>query len=212
MNILKKLKNGLFLSSKVNKKALLVFVLGLTITTTAIAQTGTSFGIKGGLNYNANGEYFESINTNVKNPDRNIGYHVGLFGKFGDKLYLRPELVYTATKSDYDSATFSLKKLDAPVLVGINVIGPISAFGGPSFQYILDSDFEGVTIDKIENDFTVGVNFGIAVNFESFGIDLRYERGLGDNEATFLSNNNIAINDRLDTRPDQLILSVSLKI
>lgn len=212
MKILKKLNEYLFSTSRVNKKVFLVVVLGLVISSSAFAQKGTSFGIKAGLNYNANGDYFESANTSVTNPERNIGYHVGLFGKIGDDLYFRPELMYTATKSDYNSESFSLKKVDAPLLVGVKLIGPVSVFGGPSLQYILDSEFEGITIDTLESDFTVGLNFGVALNFEAFAIDLRYERGFSDNEATFLDNNNISINDRLDTRPDQIILSLSLKI
>src|SRR5690606_41989781 len=50
--------------------------------------------------------------------------------------------------------------------------------------------------------FSVGLNFGIGVNLNRLGIDLRYERGFSNNEATFLGNNGIGT-DRLDTRPDQ---------
>ncbi len=186
-----------------------LFLIAILITSTiSLAQTNTKFGVKGGLNYNANGKYFESASDSYENPDRNIGYHLGVFGKFGDSFYFRPELVYTATKSDYDSGEFDMKKLDAPILVGFQVLGPFSVFVGPSFQYILDSEFDNVNIDNIKNDFSVGLNFGIAVNFENFGLDLRYERGFSENEATFLGNNGIIINDRLDTRPDQLIASI----
>lgn len=175
------------------------------------AQIDSSFGFKGGLNYSANGDYFESIGDNAKTPDRNIGYHLGVFGKIGDKLYLRPELVYTATKSDYASDEFSVKKLDLPVLVGIRVLGPLSVFAGPSFQYILDSEFDGITIDNVQDDFSLGLNFGIGVNFNKIGIDLRYERGFNNNEATFIDNNlGAAVLSRIDTRPDQLILSLSI--
>jgi len=153
------------------------------------AQTGSAFGIKGGLNYGGNGDYFESINANVENPDRNLGYHVGIFGKIGNKLYLRPELMYTATKSDYDSNEYSVKKIDAPVLSGLKIIGPVSVFAGPSFQYILDTDFEGINIETIEDDFSVGLNLGIGLNFNSIGIDLRYERGFNNNEDTFIDDN-----------------------
>ncbi len=175
------------------------------------AQNGSAFGFKGGLNYSANGDYFESIGDNAKNPDRNIGYHLGVFGKIGNQIYFRPELIYTATKSDYDNNDFNVKKLDAPLLVGIKVLGPVSVFGGPSLQYILDTEFDGIDIDNVEDDFSVGLNFGIALNFNKIGIDLRYERGFSDNEATFLSNNNIGIS-RIDTRPDQLILSLSIAL
>ena len=46
---------------------------------------------------------------------------------------------------------------------------------------------------------------------DKFGIDLRYERGFNDNEATFINNNlGAGVVSRIDTRPDQLILSLSL--
>lgn len=191
------------------KHLFFILLIALAIPTAIMAQTAQGIGLKGGLNYNANGDYFDSIEMNSKNPERNTGYHIGLFGKIGDKVYFRPEIVYTSTKSDYDDDTFKLQKLDAPLLVGIKVLGPISVFGGPSLQYILDSEFDGVAINEVEEDFSVGLNFGIGINFNKLGIDLRYERGFSDNEATFLGNNGIGI-DRLDTRPDQLILSLSL--
>lgn len=193
------------------KLVLTVFICSL-FSLTSVAQTGSGFGFKGGLNYGGNGDYFESISDNFESPDRNIGYHIGIFGKLGNRLYFRPELVYTSTKSDYDNGEFDLQKLDAPLLVGIKVLGPFSVFAGPALQYIIDSDFESLNINDIENDFSVGFNFGIGVNFNRFGIDLRYERGFSENEATFINNNNLISADRLDTRPDQLILSLSVKI
>jgi len=190
------------------KNLFLALGVSFLIPVALSAQTAQGIGFKGGLNYNANGHYFESISENSKTPDRNVGYHVGIFGKIGDNLFLRPELVYTSTKSDYDSDTFEMQKLDAPILVGAKIFGPISVFAGPSFQYILDTEFDGIKISDVKNDFTVGLNFGIGLNFNKLGIDLRYERGFSDNEATFI-NSNITTNDRLDTRPDQLILSLS---
>jgi len=201
------------ISQKVKRVKLVAFSIALLFTIMLNAQTNSGFGFKGGLNYNGNGDYFESISNNYQNPDRTIGYHVGVFGKIGKKLYFRPELVYTSTKSDYNAGEFDLKKLDMPLLVGVKVIGPIQVFGGPSLQYVLDSDFENATISDVENDFSVGLNFGIGVSFNNIGLDLRYERGFNDNEATII-NNNININNpnRLDTRPEQLILSLSIML
>ncbi len=176
-------------------------------------QEGNSFGIKGGLNYNANGDYFESISSSAQDPDRNIGYHIGVFGKIGNDFYFRPELMYTSTKSDYDSDDFIMQKIDAPLLFGVKVIGPLSVFGGPSLQYILDTEFDGIQIDNVENDFSVGLNFGIGLNLGRLGIDLRYERGFSENEATFIGNNlDAGVVSRIDTRPDQLILSFALAL
>ncbi len=186
---------------------LLLFAFVLNIQ----AQQGKGFGFKGGLNYNANGNYFQSIDSNAKNPERNVGFHFGLFGKvgFGDKIFIKPELVFTSTKSDYDDASFKMQKLDVPLLVGVKFLKYFNAFGGPSLQYIIDTEFDGVAIDEVKNEFTVGLNFGVGVNIYKVGVDLRYERGFSKNEATFIGDNGVDIS-RVDTRPDQLILSVSL--
>lgn len=179
---------------------------------TAFAQNGSGFGIKGGLNYGANGNYFESAGEAAKNPDRNIGYHIGLFGKMGNRFFFRPELMYTKTKSDYNGNKFDMSKLDAPMLVGLKVIGPLNLFAGPAFQYILDSKFEGIGINDIEKEFSVGLHIGAGVNLGKLGIDLRYERGFSKNEAKFVNTNITSLPDsKIDTRPDQLILSLSVK-
>ena len=195
------------------KKSALFAALLALIGFSLNAQNSSAFGIKGGLNYSANGDYFESIGDNAKSPNRNIGYHVGVFGKIGDKLYFKPELVYTATKSDYESNDFKIKKIDAPLLVGLKVLGPVSVFGGPSLQYILDTEFDGINISNVADEFTVGLNFGIGLNLNKVGIDLRYERGFKDNEANFINNNlGTGMASRFDTRPDQLILSLSIAL
>ena len=181
-------------------------------STSLFAQSGSGFGIKAGLNYGGNGDYFESVTTNFENPDQNVGYHIGVFGKLGNKLYFRPEIVYTKTKSDYDKGDLDVQKIDVPLLVGLKVLGPVNVFAGPSLQYILDTDFGDATVNDIDNDFSVGLNFGIGLNLNRLGIDLRYERGFSDNEATFIDNNNVISLDRLDTRPEQLILSLSYRL
>ena len=191
------------------KKSVITLVLLAFVGFSMTAQNKSSFGFKGGLNYGANGDYFDSVNLNRNNPDQNIGYHVGVFGKIGNKIYLRPELVYTATKSDYNNDEFNVKKIDLPILVGLRVIGPVSVFAGPSMQYILDTDFRGIDIDNVRDEFSVGLNFGIGINFNKIGIDLRYERGFDNNEASFIEDNIITIS-RIDTRPEQLILSLSI--
>ncbi len=191
------------------KKTILFAAIGL-MGITAQAQKGPGFGIKGGLNYGGTGDYFESTEQAYKDPKGNVGYHLGIFGQVGEKIYLRPELIYTKTKSDYENNSLDMSKLDLPVLLGINVIGPLKVFAGPAFQYILDTDYDGITIGDVENDFTVGLNIGAGISFGKFGIDLRYERGFSENEVTVVEG--AFSNDRIDTRPDQLILSASLKL
>ena len=194
-------------------KKTLLMVAFAAFSTFSFAQVDSKFGIKAGLNYNANGDYFESASAVAKNPDRNVGYHIGFFGQIGTRVYVRPELVYTKTKSDYDSDEFKMSKLDVPVLLGAKVIGPLHVFAGPAFQYILDTEYDGITINDVKNDFTVGINIGAGVNLGMLGIDLRYERGFSENEGRFINTNITTIGEsRIDTRPDQLILSFSLKL
>lgn len=183
-------------------------ILLIGTITLSQAQTRSGFGFKAGLNYSANGDYIETIGAVSQNPDRNIGYHFGIFGKLGSNHFLKPELVYTKTTSDYSSGSFHMQKLDAPVLAGLR-FGPVSIFAGPAFQYILDTEFENIHVEDIESDFTVGLNVGVGFNLNRLGIDLRYERGFGHNEAIFLNENGVDLS-RIDTRPDQLILSLSL--
>jgi len=194
------------------KKSFLMAVFAF-VSLTAFAQKDSGFGIKGGLNYNANGDYFDAAEDAIKDPSRNVGYHIGLFGKLGNRFYVRPELVYTKTKSDYDGDSFDMSKIDVPVLIGTKIIGPLHVFAGPAFQYILDSEFEGISSNEIESDFTVGLNIGAGVNLGKLGVDVRYERGFSSNEADFISSNVTELNpNRLDTRPDQIIVSLSMKL
>ncbi len=192
------------------KKLSLSLIFCLSLMSFVHSQNRNGFGFKGGLNYNANGDYFSAAQTNAENSDRNIGYHIGIFGKIGRKWYFKPELVYTKTKSDYNNASLNMQKIDAPLLVGVEFFRFLNVFGGPSLQYILESDFNNLSVDNIKNDFTVGLNFGVGVTINKIGIDLRYERGFSENEGTFIENNTNILPSRIDTRPDQLILSLSL--
>jgi len=89
MKILKKFhkltKNRLNMS----KNSFLFTLLIALISTATYAQTASGFGFKAGLNYNANGNYFESASNNAQHPDRNVGFHFGVFGKFGKELYFK---------------------------------------------------------------------------------------------------------------------------
>ncbi|WP_046756048.1 outer membrane beta-barrel protein [Kordia jejudonensis] len=184
----------------------------------ATASCFAQFGVKAGLNFNSNGELKlqDVINAgeNIveESGDAKIGYHFGAYYNVDlGKLYLRPEVVYTKTKSEYQSNAYDMSKIDIPLLVGLDIVGPLSVFAGPAFQYTLDNDFENNTISDVQNDITVGFNFGAMVKIGNVGLDVRYERGFTENEATILDSNNIQIGT-LDSRPSQIIFSLSLKL
>lgn len=189
------------------KNRFLITIAALAIACTTYGQM--SFGFKGGINYNSNGKLFENVSEATQNPDKNIGYHLGIYAKQDfNGWYIRPELFYTRTSSDYEIASFDMSKVDLPVLVGINFNSPFSIFAGPSLQYIIDTNLEGFNLGDVANNVTLGLNVGVGLQISNFGIDLRYERGLSENEVDFTG----ISEGWIDTRPDQIILSISVKL
>ncbi|TXN34330.1 PorT family protein [Flagellimonas hymeniacidonis] len=202
------------------KKTLLMAVLTL-MGSAVFAQSGSGFGIKAGLSYNKNGDLIGSVGDAgqniVEGAEGKAGYHIGFWGKLDfPKIYLRPELVYSKTKSSYDldgaSNDYDISKLDLPVLLGYKLIGPLHIFAGPAFQYTLKNDLGDIEVEDVENDFTVGLNAGVGVNLGKVGVDVRYERGFSENEARFVSNNITNIEGRVDSRPSQIIFALSVKL
>ena len=201
-------------------KITLITLIFITATSLTFAQSG--YGIKAGLSYNSNGELAEIINntqTVINNKGNGkSGYNIGFYGKLDlGPLYIRPELVYTKTTSEYElnstRTDYKLSKLDAPILIGIHVLGPLKVFAGPAFQYILTEDFNGLQRKAVEKDFTVGLNIGAALELGALGIDVRYERGLKSNETSFIDNNIGSTSSyTLDSRPSQIIFSVSYRL
>ena len=203
------------------KKSLLLAVFAL-IGITAFAQKDSGFGIKAGLNYNQNGDLsFKQVQSAgedlITGSDGKVGYHVGFYGKLDmPKIYIRPELIYTKTKSSYEvdggTNNYDVSKIDLPVLLGYKLIGPLHIFAGPAFQYILSNDLEDVELDNLKNDFTIGAHFGVGVTLGNIGLDVRYERGFSKNEAEFIGDNITDISGRVDSRPSQIIFGLSLNL
>ncbi|MCL6267865.1 outer membrane beta-barrel protein [Flagellimonas myxillae] len=202
------------------KKTLFIAVLAL-MGTAAFAQSGSGFGIKAGISYNKNGDLIGTVGDAAQNikegAEGKTGFHAGFWGKLDfPKIYLRPEIVYSKTKSTYsvngDSNDYDVSKIDAPILLGYKLIGPLHIFAGPAFQYTLSNDLGDLEVEDVKNDFTVGLNTGIGVNLGKVGLDVRYERGFSENEAEFIGDNITDISGRVDSRPSQVIFALSLKL
>jgi len=194
-----------------------ILVLSMALLLTAFyANAQSGFGIKGGLSYNSNGKISDDSDTFIENEGKGkSGYNVGIYGKMElGPIFLRPELVYTKTTSEYilnsKAVDYKISRLDMPVLIGFKLIGPLSVFAGPAFQYTLENDFNDIKYDDLENEFTVGFNFGAGLDLGRLGLDVRYERGFNKNEATFIENNTTSY--RLDSRPEQIICSLSYRL
>jgi len=202
------------------RKVFLMMSLAFAFSQTSTAQI--NFGLKAGLNYNS--ESIQSVSEDVfTEAESKTGYHAGIWLRFKLPIigfYLRPELVYTNLENELlykitptqttQPTSYNFQKVDLPVLIGKKFLGIGNIFAGPSFQYILNSDFSLNDIEDVDTDgFSVGLQFGAGIELGNLGIDVRWERGLNDVESTFLN----AINERVtfDTRVNQIIIGLSYK-
>ena len=202
----------------------IIFTLFLILVGLHYSQAQIDFGIKGGINYNS--ESYIDVKNDILDSDSNgkAGFHAGIWTRIKLPIvgfYIRPELVYTALKSELTSsgetiADYDFQKIDIPVLFGKKFLKVAHIYAGPSFQYIIDGDIDLKQLgsSKIETeDITVGLQLGAGIELGKFGIDIRWERGFSDTESNFITNNTDDTSEtfEFDTRVNQIILSVSLK-
>ena len=197
----------------------LVCIICLTLGVIQAAQGQIQFGVKAGINYNNNGNLKLSnvLNNAIEGADAKSGFHAGLW--FRGKLpiiglFIRPEIVYTQVKSSYaykgTAISYDFQKIDVPVLVGKKFFGVASVFIGPSFQYVLGTNFGVNTVNEVSLDqFSLGLQSGFGLEFGKFGIDVRWERGLSSSEASFADGIG---NFTIDNRTNQIILGIAYRL
>ena len=76
----------------------------------------------------------------------------------------------------------------------------------------MSNDLEDFQITDVENDFTVGLNVGVGLNLGRLGLDVRWVRGLSENEATIITDITNISNAQIDSRPNQFVFSASIKL
>ena len=159
------------------------------------------FGLRGGINTYSIGEII-TVGSNGPNgpeaglvfdPVKDVGYQFGGYfvAQFG-KFYLRPELNYMSFENHYDfpdkQSRWSRSKIDFPILLGYDILEPVSIYAGPDFGFFSDATIEGVqgtsfTTGNVGPDLektSVNLALGVIFRFKSIGIDLRYELGLAE--------------------------------
>lgn len=193
-------------------------LIALLFSGVALTAQETKFGIKGGFNYGATGDY-ETLSqiagdaSSIIDGEEKSGFHAGLFGQFEILgIFIRPELMYTQLNTEYKTIDYKVSKIDAPILVGVNILGPLNVKAGPAFQYIMKNELENASFDigDPENKITLGYQLGAGIDIGKIGFDVRYE-------GAFKENNSFAetasdANVRIDNRPSQWILSLSLAL
>lgn len=202
-------------------KKVLVAIL-LVVGMSQYSEAQLQFGVKAGVNYNS--DSFKDVSNDVLNgAESRTGYHAGIWLRAKLPvvgLYLRPEIVYTELSNNVNylrtgvptKTDFTFRKIDVPVLVGKKVFGIGNVFAGPSFQYIMSSDFGFSDLSEISTEeFSLGIQLGFGIEFGRLGVDVRWERGLSATETSFVDN---AINSNVnfDTRVNQIIFGVAYRL
>ena len=194
---------------------MLCLALGLTQLSTAQIQ----FGLKAGMNYNNNGDLKLSnvLGDVIQGADAKSGFHAGFWfrGKLPlTALFIRPEFLYTQVKSTYAykgvKTSYDFQKIDVPILIGKKFFKVASVFIGPSFQYVLGADFGLNTVTNVSLDkLSLGIQSGFGLEFGKLGIDVRWERGLSNTEASFAD---ALGNFTIDNRTRQMIVGLSYRL
>ncbi|GMQ24341.1 hypothetical protein Aoki45_10230 [Algoriphagus sp. oki45] len=190
-------------------KSIILCLFGfILIQAPLIAQQGSGFGVKGGLNFNTSGKYFKDAGDIFSQPSQNMGYHLGVFYQLTSyDISLRPELIYTKTEFNTDLGLAQYQKIDMPVLVKLRLFQIIGFSIGPSFHYTFDEEFSAPELFEATDPFSLGFQLGLGVNIGPVGLDLRFEREL--NERRYTLDNVLG---KEEFKNQQLILGLSFMI
>lgn len=211
-----------------NKFVLVAFFCIGSFLSTIHAQE-FKFGLKGGVNKTFGGTITGIASTPQYTDDTfhaegEIGFHGGAWAQvnFG-RFFVRPEVVYTAQESRFDFPTrpsiYSVDMVSVPLVVGINVWGPVDIYAGGAYNKIMDSNLEGTEpadqLIVVQNN-PISAQAGLKVEFGSFGLDFRYDHTLAteENQIIDIVNSIYGINraNFEDARLHQFIVSLTIKL
>jgi len=176
------------------KKILVVclFLAGVVVSTTSLAQVQFSLGIKGGVNF---------ANINVSDPqatwDGKTGFHGGAFALFKVTAFaVQPELIFSqqGSKVSFNSqdinANFSY--LNVPIMAKFYLPLGLNLQLGPQFGFLTtaESDYNPVTgsvgnTDLKEYYKNSDVSIGMGIGWDlpmKISIDARYNLGITEIE------------------------------
>jgi hypothetical protein len=140
------------------------------------------------------------LSTNIEDvsEDMKTGFQFGAFARFGKKLYVQPEVLFSTkggkiTFKDADDleAKINLNTIEIPVEVGFKLLNlkvvSLNIMGGPSVSMVVKEEIEyndgsvedPLTEDNIKNTIWY-FNLGAGVDVLMFTFDVRYNWGLNN--------------------------------
>ncbi|MDY0102142.1 MAG: porin family protein [Lentimicrobium sp.] len=173
------------------KKILGVIIFALSGFLVTAQTPDFTIGPKAGASFSSFSTEQDQIESEVRSS-----LNFGAFVRFGNKVYLQPELMFMNRKGDItrsdlfeSNKSIHLKTLDIPVLIGAKVIDTkvfnIRILAGPVASLALNRDITtdnwetGITSDDIRSA-NWGIQAGAGVDFLMLTFDLKYEFGISD--------------------------------
>ncbi len=185
------------------------------LSTTALAQFGgkkLSFGIRVGANFSKlddlsyqtprldqNGLPMMSGGNIVydffrQNDARTTGLVGGVYARFGNRLYIQPEVLFSVKGGRFDivrqgletqSVAVKVGTIDIPLLVGLR-LGPLRLNAGPMASLsVLNGDLKAAYNQYTSQPFSqttkqaqLGYQAGVGLTFMGLQLDLRHEGGV----------------------------------
>jgi hypothetical protein len=167
------------------KSYFIAMMTAIMIAGTATAQN-VNFGIKGGLNLS---NISQDGNSGF---DQKAGYHFGILTHihFTDRFALQPEIVYSVQGAKYTIGNvdthINLDYVNVPVMFQYMFDNGFRLQAGPQVSFLnkAKSRTNDVNTDFKNNfetiDFGIGMGVGYVHPPSGFGIDARYNMGLGN--------------------------------
>ena len=190
-------------------------ILFLLFFTNQLSFSQFEYGLKGGLNFDSAGDIVVVSDQLQKQGSLGAknGYHLGVYAKVNIlAFYLRPELQFTKVISQFENQSIDTSRLELPVSFGINMIGPVSLFFGPTAFFNLSQANNELKFEEIQNKTSMGLHIGARLKLGPIGFDLRYEKGLSPIESTLLYQAGVPVSGQINTQPNQFIVGVSFKL
>jgi Outer membrane protein beta-barrel domain len=170
--------------------------------TDTFAQKNFQLGIKGGVTFNQVYTDAGSLSKNISESyDTKTGYVAGIWGRFGQKVFLQPEILLAQKGGTIDiqnvgKVKFSYSNLDVPVLVGFRVLkifrvnaGPVATFKLSEDQKLKDALKDLTSNDDAIKNASFGYQLGVGVKILGINLDLRKVGSLSEVSALNMSNN-----------------------
>ena len=131
-----------------------------------------------------------------QNDSRSTGLVGGVFARFGSRVYLQPEVLFSVKGGSFDvirqgletqSVNVKVGTIDLPLLLGVR-LGPLRLNAGPMASLtVLEGNLKeslrqygSQPFSETARQAQFGYQAGVGLKLAGMLLDLRYEGGLGD--------------------------------